>query len=79
VPTEDELIALKMLRSIKDRARDIKRRISEISNSEKDNDKKELADLEIEMKKLKSEWLEWEKKKEDSARERMILLGHEEP
>ena len=79
VPTRDELVALNALRAIKDRVREIKKELSDISYSEKKEDKDKKMGLETDMKRLKSEWKEWEEKKEHAARERMILLGHEEP
>lgn len=78
VPTEDELTALNALRTIKDRVREIKTRLSEISPANRDEDAKEVLDLEKEMARLKQEWKDWEKRRDMAAKERMILLGHEE-
>ncbi|MFC1532608.1 hypothetical protein ACFL7M_04485 [Thermodesulfobacteriota bacterium] len=78
VPTKDELAALNAMRLIKDRVRDLKKMLSKVSSSENSGDVSEIRDLEKEMTRLKTEWKEWEKKKEDAAKERMILLGHEE-
>jgi len=36
-------------------------------------------DLEKGMADLKEEWLAWEEKRQQAAKERMIILGHEEP
>jgi len=77
VPTKDELEALNALREIKNRVRDIKTMLSELSPI--DNKGEEILELEEEMKRLRAEWERWEKRKEGSARQRMILLGHEEP
>jgi len=79
VPTRDELVALNALRAIKDRVREIKKELSDMPTPEKEEDTDKKMGLEAEMKRLKSEWKEWEEKKEYAARERMILLGHEEP
>lgn len=76
VPTKDELVALNALREIKNRVRDIKTMLSELSPI--DNKVEEILELEEEMKRLRAEWEEWEKRKEEAARQRMILLGHEE-
>ena len=79
VPSNDEVIALNEMRTIKNRVRDLKKRLSDISSAEKNGDPGEIADLERELAGLKVKWMEWEKKREDAARKRMILLGHEEP
>ena len=73
VPTEDELIALNTMRAIKERVREIKKRISN-----REGDAGEISELEGEMERLRTEWKEWENNWEDARRERMILLGHEE-
>ena len=79
VPTEDELAALNAMRTIKDRSKGIKKRLSEISSPDGDGNAEKVLELEREMAQLKAEWREWEEKRKDAARERMILLGHEEP
>ena len=70
VPTEDELEALNAMRAIKDRVRDLKNRI--------DGSPESVPGLANEMAQLKAEWNEWDEKRKDAARKRMILLGHEE-
>jgi chromosome segregation ATPase len=77
VPSEDEVAALKAMRAIKERVRDLKTRLSEISSSNRDEHKGEALALERKMEKLKAEWNEWEEKRKKAARERMIFLGHE--
>ena len=79
VPTEDELVALNAMRTIKDRSKEIKKRLSQISSLDGNRNNEKVSELEGEMAKLKAEWSEWEEKWKDAARERMILLGHEEP
>ena len=79
VPTEDELIALNAMRTIKDRSKEVKKRLSEISFIDGDENAEKILELEREMEQLKAEWREWERKRKDATRERMILLGHEEP
>ena len=69
LPTEDEMVALNAMRAIKDRVRDLKKRIAGGLGS--------VPELEREMTQLKAEWNEWEKKRKEAARERMIILGHE--
>ncbi|MGD8227782.1 MAG: hypothetical protein PVI20_08390 [Desulfobacteraceae bacterium] len=79
VPTEDELNALNALRTIKNRVRELKKRISDLSLDDKGENKEELLALEGELAALKEEWNAWEEKRKEAARERMILLGHESP
>jgi hypothetical protein len=79
VPTEDELVALNAMRTIKDRSKDVKKRLSEISFLNGDENAEKILELEREMEQLKAEWREWEEKRKDATRHRMILLGHEEP
>lgn len=76
VPTQEEVTALNAMRAIKDRVRELKRRISAIPVSEEEG--QELFKLETEMALLKSEWKGWDGKRKEAARRRMILLGHEE-
>ena len=78
VPTDDEVEALNMLRTIKQRAGEIKRRISELSLSQKAEDRALLRELGLEMTRLKGQWRDWDLKRKAATRERMILLGHEE-
>ena len=78
VPSDDELVALDAMRVIKTRVRDLKKRLSEISSSDKGEPDEEASKLEKEMAELKVEWNEWEEKRKKAAHERMTLLGHEE-
>jgi len=78
VPSEDEVKALNSMRSIKDRVRALKKRKSTLSSSRKDENQGELLEIQNEMVRLKAAWIEWEEKRKEAARERMILLGHEE-
>jgi hypothetical protein len=78
VPSEEEMVALNAMRSIKERVRDLKKRLSEVSSSHKEGDVQEALELEQKMDALKAQWNEWEEKRQRAARERMILLGHEE-
>jgi predicted nucleic acid-binding Zn-ribbon protein len=78
VPTEDELTALNAMRTIKDRVRKLKRRLSEVANSDVDKEADETRELKKEIAQLKTDWREWEEKRKIAARVRMILLGHEE-
>lgn len=78
VPSEDELEALNAMRAIKIRVRDLKKSLSELSSPNEDEKAKEASALKKEMAKLKAEWDTWEEKRTRAAKERMILLGHEE-
>jgi hypothetical protein len=77
VPSEDEVVALNAMRAIKERVRQLKTRLSEMSSSNRDEEKGEALALEEQMEELKAEWNEWEEKRKKAAKERMILLGHE--
>lgn len=71
IPTKDEKEALDALRRIKDRVREVKRKIEMGAG--------ESSRLEEELKGLRLEWDHWQKRREETARERMVLLGHEDP
>lgn len=79
VPSERERKALASLKSIKERVRVLKKRLSSLSASGTDENTGEILDLKEQLASLKSEWDRWEVEKQDAARERMILLGHESP
>ena len=79
VPTEEEVCALNELRCIKERVRGPKKKISDLSAGLVAGTRDDLLVLEKEMADLKEEWLAWEEKRQQAARERMIILGHEEP
>ena len=80
VPTEEEVTALNQLRSIKDRVRNLKKKISDLSAGLVEGaTRDDLVLLENQMADLKEEWLVWEEKRQQAARERMFILGHEEP
>lgn len=79
VPSREEVTALDNMRKIKIRVRELKKMVSEISSNRTTGENGKIAELEREMARLKKEWNEWEKRREDAAHQRMILLGHEEP
>ena len=74
VPTEKEVEALTAMKEIKERVRELKKRL--VSMDAKDTEEKETMEYELVF--LKKEWNRWELKRKDAARERMIILGHEE-
>jgi len=79
VPTPEETVALQSLRSIKERVRQLKSRMRSIGTSKNNRDGEELSTLKKELERLRSDWDQWETKRQKAARERMILLGHEDP
>jgi hypothetical protein len=79
VPTDEEVCALNELRCIKDKVRELKRKISDLSAGLVAGTRDDLMILENEMADLKDQWLSWEEKRQQAARERMIILGHEKP
>ena len=79
VPTDEEVCALNELRCIKERVRELKKKISDLSAGLVAGTGDDLLLLEKQMEDLKQEWLSWEEKRQQAARERMIILGHEQP
>jgi hypothetical protein len=75
VPTGREQEALNKLKAIKTRVRELKRARGEIGDALAD---KRQDAIESELHHLKEEWNRWEEERKEAARERMILLGHEE-
>jgi len=78
VPTDDEVEALIAMKALKLRVREIKKKISDISLTDKKGKNESLLALEKDLVRLKEEWDLWDKKRSKAARERMVLLGHEE-
>jgi len=79
VPTDEEVCALNELRCIKERVRGLKKKISDLSAGLVPGTRDDLMTLEQEMADLKEEWLTWEERRQEAARQRMIILGHEQP
>lgn len=77
VPTPREREALAAMKSIKERVREIKKRLDELNALEDHAYGEEIVSMEGEMARLKQEWDSWEAKRDAAAKERMILLGHE--
>ena len=77
VPAPREREALTAMKSIKERVREIKKRLDELNALKDDTHAEEIVSLEAEMIRLKQEWDFWEAKRDAAAKERMILLGHE--
>ncbi|MBW1730127.1 MAG: hypothetical protein JRH08_01930 [Deltaproteobacteria bacterium] len=79
IPTEKEQEALEAMRKIKEQVREKKALLKEMRVSQTVENEQRILWLESELKVLKGQWDQWKKKREEAARERMILLGHEEP
>ena len=78
VPTQEEVTALHAMGRIKDRVRGLKTKRSDLISAEQGG-QEEIAALDRELGELKEKWNFWEKKRQKAAKERMVLLGHEEP
>lgn len=78
VPSDNEVEALAAMKALKLKVREIKKRISLSSTTDKESPSTTISALEKELKQLKREWDHWEEKRRRAAKERMILLGHEE-
>ena len=75
VPSVEEIDALDAMREIKERVRCIKKKISCLSDTINNEQK---SDMENEIADLKNKWKEWDSRRKQASRTRMILLGHEE-
>ena len=78
VPTEKETEALGAMKSIKEQVRALKKRLASLDASARDEDADEILTKEDELARLKVDWNRWEEKRKTAAKERMIILGHEE-
>ena len=78
VPTEKEMEALGAMKSIKEHVRVLKSRLASLDASGREEDANEILTKENELAQLKVDWNRWEEKRKAAARERMIILGHEE-
>lgn len=78
VPTPKEQEALAAMKSIKERVRTLKKRLASLDASGRDEDANETLTVEDELARLKVDWNRWEEKRKAAAKERMIILGHEE-
>ena len=78
VPTEKEREALAAMKAIKERVRELKKAMHARNVSQNKSNEREVHDITAEMERLKEEWDQWEKKREEAAKGRMVLLGHED-
>jgi hypothetical protein len=79
VPSEQELSALNAMRGIKNRVREIKKQISDLTENHGQDKRDEIRTLQHQLDALKEDWNLWDEKRKEAARIRMIMLGHEEP
>ncbi len=78
VPTPREERVLRAMYSVKMRVREIKRKRASLKQEDQQGHAEALRALEDELKKLKAEWSRLEKERKEAAKERMILLGHDQ-
>ncbi len=78
VPSQKELEALDAMKAIKDRVRPLKKQLASLKSSGNDENAGEISELQEELAGLKVEWDNWEEKRQKAAKERMIMLGHED-
>lgn len=75
VPSDKETEALAAMKAIKEKVRDLKDRRAVMAANGKAG---VMESIEKELARLKADWEIWEEKRAAAAKERMILLGHEE-
>jgi len=78
VPSDGEVEALEALRAIKERVRHLKAELAALRREPVGGDGAAVSGIQSELSRLRAEWKSWEKRREAAARERMILLGHED-
>lgn len=78
VPSDGEVEALKALKSIKEQLRSARSRLKFSGAGPESADDRRTESVEAEIARLKREWDAWETRRKAAARERMILLGHEQ-
>lgn len=79
LPTPKERASLDAMKSIKERVREIKKRMRTLKASGIEENAISISGLEEELADLKTDWSQWEKSWQEAVKERMIYLGHEEP
>lgn len=79
VPTPREQKALAAMRSIKEQVKPLKEQLAGLKASGQDEGDREVLRVKKELARLKKDWDFWETERKEAARERMIILGHEEP
>jgi hypothetical protein len=64
------------MKAVKERVREIKSRLARLEDDPVEEKNRRVAALHEELAQLKEAWHRWEGKRNEAARERMILLGH---
>ena len=78
IPTPKERASLDAMRSIKESARELKKRLHLLKTSGTEEDARRALELEEELAGLQKEWEKLEKKWKADVKERMVYLGHDE-
>ncbi len=78
IPTPREQKALAAMRAIKEQVKPLKERLASLEVSGQDEGGEVIA-VKTELGRLKKDWDLWEAERKAAAKERMIILGHEEP
>ena len=77
IPTPREQKALAAMRAIKEAVKPLKDRLASLQDSAQ-GEGDEAVDVRAELARLKMDWDRWEAERKAAAKERMIILGHEE-
>jgi hypothetical protein len=77
VPTPREQKALAAMRSIKEQVKPLKERLASFDTSDQASGEEALK-AKGELDRLRGEWERWDAERRAAAKERMIILGHEE-
>jgi hypothetical protein len=77
IPTPREQKALAAMRAIKERVKPLKERLASLQDSGQ-GEGDEASTIKGELARLKKDWDQWEAERKAAAKERMIILGHEE-
>ena len=78
LPTPKERESLDAMRSIRESAREIKKRLRLLKSSGNEEDAGRISELEEELAALQKKWEKLEKKWKADVKERMVYLGHDE-
>ena len=76
VPTPREERVLRAMYSVKMRVREIKRKKASLDGADQQGGAEASRTLEDELKQLKAKWAQLEMERKEAAKERMIMLGH---
>ena len=77
VPTPREQKALAAMRTIKEAVKPLKERLASLQEPGQ-GEGDEAVNVKAELARLKMDWDRWESERKAAAKERMIILGHEE-